>query len=150
MAYLVGVPLAVIGVVVLAPLVEDHVRALRPVPAAPPTPVKPPPAETPDPPPRASASVLHGPWRCTDQRTGLSTYWTFGADGTVTFHGDTLKEGAARPGDPALPSRWQLADDRLVFTYAQAPPVTYIVSDLDLARLRYGDGRDLDVQCRRP
>lgn len=149
--YVLGAPLAVIVLVELAPYVDEGLRALHPVPAAPPAPARPPPVATPDAPPaRASASVLHGPWRCTDQRTGLSTYWTFGAGGAVAFHGDTLKDGAAGRDDPTAPIGWQLTDNLLVFTYALAPPVAYEVSDLDLMRLRYGDGGELDTQCRRP
>jgi hypothetical protein len=97
-----------------------------------------------------NASVLHGPWRCTDQGTGLPEYWTLGADGGLTYHGATFSERAALTGDPAIPTGWQLAGDRLVFTFAQKPAVTYKVSDLNLTRLRYGDGRELDIQCRRP
>jgi len=145
-----GTLLAIVLAVVLSPLADDAVRALRPARAAPQRPVKPRPEEAPASPAPPKASLLHGPWRCTDQRTGLSVYWTFGADGNLTFHGDTLKEGAAPAGDPNIPSGWQITDDRLVFTFAHRPPVTYTVSDFNLSRMRYGDGRDLDIQCRRP
>jgi hypothetical protein len=151
--YLVGVPLAVVALVVVAPVISDALRSLVPAKVTTPLPVKSKqvaqaePLEPPEPP---NARVLHGPWRCTDQSTGLSTYWTFGTDGTLTYHGDTLQEAAARPGDPAIPVGWAFADGRLVFSYASAPPVAYAVADLDLRRLRYGDGKALDVQCRRP
>lgn len=147
---LVGAPLAIVLTVVLAPFADDAFRALRPVQAALPQPVKPPPAEAPAPSALPKASFLQGPWRCTDQRTGLSVYWTFDADGTLTFHGDTFKDGALRSGDPDSPTGWQLAGDRLLFTFGQKSPFNYKVSDLTLSRLRYGDGRDLDIQCRRP
>ena len=107
-------------------------------------------ADPPDPVEPPNARVLYGPWRCTNQSTGLSTYWTFGPDGTLVFHGDTLKESAARPGDPTIPIRWEFAEGRLVFGYANAPPVAYAVADLDLRQLRYNDGKGLDIQCRRP
>ena len=147
---LIGAPVATAVLLALAPYVDNAVRALRPAEAARLEPVKPPPTQAPAPPARPVAGLVHGPWRCTDQRTGLSEYWTFGAEGTLIFHGDKLKEGAARAGDPAIPSGWQLADDRLVFTFAQNAPVAYTVSDLNLTRLRYGDGRDFEIQCRRP
>jgi hypothetical protein len=151
--YLVGVPLAVVALVMVAPVISEALRSLVPAKVTTPLPGKSPQvaqAEPPDPPAPPSARVLHGPWRCTDQATGLSIFWIFGTDGTLTYHGDTLQEAAARPGDPAIPVGWQFADGRLVFTYASAPPVTYTVADLDLRRLRYGDGKGLDVQCRRP
>lgn len=148
--YLVGAPLALVALVVLTPIASDALLALFPPKAPPPAPAKPRPPEPPEPPEPPSARVLHGPWRCTNQTTGLSTYWTFGTDGALTFHGDTLKESAANPGDPTIPIRWEFGDGRLVFSYANAPPVEYAVADLDLRRLRYGDGKGLDVQCRRP
>jgi hypothetical protein len=147
---LLGASVAAVLLVALAPYVDDAVRTLRPAQAPQLEPARPPPSQAAAPPARPAAGLLHGPWRCTDQRTGLSEYWTFNAEGTLTYHGDKLKEGAARAGDPTIPSGWQLADDRLVFTFPQNAPVTYTVSDLNLTRLRYGDGRDLDIQCRRP
>ena len=147
---LAGAPVAVALLVLLAPFVDEAVRALMPPKEAAHEPVKPPPAPAPAPAARPTASALHGPWRCTDQGTGLPTYWTFGGDGALVFHGDTFREGAARAGDPEIPNGWELADDRLVFKFAHKPPVAYRVSDLNLMRLRYGDGRDLEIQCRRP
>lgn len=150
--FLIAAPVAIGALVLLAPFADDALLALRPARAASAAPIKPKSAETPAPASlaRPSASALQGPWRCTDQRTGLAAYWTFGADGTLTFYGDTFKEGAARPVDPAVPNGWQLTDDRLVLTFAQKLPVSYKVSDLSLSRLHYSDGRDLDIQCRRP
>jgi hypothetical protein len=147
---LVGAPLAAILLVALAPYADDAFRGLRPAKAVSAEPVKPPAARAPAPAVSPNASVLHGPWRCTDQGTGVPEYWTLGADGALTYHGETFSERAARVGDPAIPTGWQLAGDRLVFTFAQKPAVSYKVSDLNLTRLRYGDGRDLDIQCRRP
>ena len=147
---LLGAPLTVVLLVVLAPFADDALRTLLPAQAAPMGPVKQPPEEAPAPPVSPSASVLHGPWRCTDQRTGMSVYWTFGADGTLIFHGNVFKEGAARAGDPAIPNGWKFAERRLVFAFAQKPPVAYTVSDINISRLRYGDGGDVDIQCRRP
>jgi hypothetical protein len=109
-----------------------------------------PPSDPPEPPEPRDARALHGPWRCTDQSTGLSNFWTLVPDGTLIFHGDTLKESAARPGDPDVPTRWEFVDGRLVLNYPSAPPVGYAVADLDLRRLRYHDGKGLEVECRRP
>ncbi len=148
--YIVGVPLAAVLVVVLAPYALEAYEALVPAPSAAPEPVRPRPVEAPAQPAPLNARFLHGPWRCTDQQTGLSVYWTFAADGSLTFHGDTYKEGAERVGDPDIPSGWKLVDGRLAFTFAQKSPVTYTVNDLNLSRLHYSDDRDLDIQCRRP
>ncbi len=148
--FLVGAPLAIVLLVVVAPVADDVLNTLRPTRSAPPEPVKRPPAEAPAPPAGFKASFLDGPWRCTDQRTGLSVYWTFGADGRLAFHGDTLSESTARVGDPDVPIGWNLAGDRLSFTYPHTPPVSYKVRDLNLSQLRYGDGHDVDIRCRRP
>jgi hypothetical protein len=151
LAVLLGALLAIVLLAAVAPFADDVLRALRPARTPPPAAVKPPPA-TSAPTPRAApnASMLDGPWRCTDQRTGLSVYWTFGADGSLTFHGDTLTESAARVGDPTIPSGWKFTGGHLVFSFARTPPVSYSVSDLNIARLHYGDGHDIDIQCRRP
>ena len=94
---------------------------------------------------------LHGPWRCTDQRTGVSTYWSYGANGVLTFHGDVLTDGPAPPGIAAsAPIGWKLDGQRLFHTFAQRAADTYTVSQLTLARLRYGDERGFDIECRRP
>ena len=148
---LVGAPLVGVLLVVLAPYAEEWTRTLRPAPPAPAAPVlKPQLAQASAPAVVRTASVLHGPWRCTDQRTGMATYWTLAADGTLTYHGETFKERTSRIDDPSIPIRWQFADDRLVFSFAQKPAASYAVTDLNLTRLRYGDGRDFDIQCRRP
>ena len=146
----VGAPLAVGALMLLAPYVDDAVSTLAPVRVVPQPPAKPREAEAPVVRAPLNASLLHGPWRCTDQRTGLSAYWTFGADGVLTYHGDTFTESANGAGEPDIPGGWQLDDNRLAFTLAQTPPAVYTVSDLSLSRLRYDDGGNVDVECRRP
>ena len=147
---LVGASLAVILVVALAPFADDILRALDPMPVVPPVPVKPSAVETPTPAAPPKAIDLHGAWRCTDQRTGLSVYWTFEADGTLTFHGDTFKDGPPLASDPDVPTGWQLTGDRLEFTFARKPPIAYTVSELSFSQLHFSDGRNLDIRCRRP
>ncbi|MEO8506428.1 MAG: hypothetical protein ABI593_02215 [Betaproteobacteria bacterium] len=147
---LVGTPLAVVALVLLAPYVDDAVSTLVPVRVMPQPPAKPREAEAPVVPAPLNAGLLHGPWRCTDQRTGMSVYWTFGAEGALTYHGDTFTESATGARDPDTPGVWQLDGNRLVFTLAQKPPAAYTVSDLNLSRLRYDDGGNVDVECRRP
>jgi len=142
----------VAGAIVLAPFVDDFVQNLRSDPA--PTPVAPVRAPEPDAahaPPPMNPTLIHGPWRCVDQRTGASTYWTYVESGTLIFHGDVLSD---RPPPPAIaasaPTAWKLEGQQLLHTYAQRVPDAYTVTDLTLSRLRYGDGRRLDIQCRRP
>ncbi len=147
---LVAAPVVAVLLVVLAPFIEDFLSTLTPDRAVPPAPAKSQPTQVPAVRAPLNAGLLHGPWRCTDQRTGMSAYWTFGAEGTLTYHGDTFNESATGAGDPDIPGGWQLDGNRLLFTLAQKPPVTYHVSDLNLARLRYDDGGDVDVECRRP
>ncbi len=94
---------------------------------------------------------VHGPWRCVDQRTGVSTYWSYGATGGLVFHGDVLSDRpAAASTAPSAPTGWTLDGTRLVHSYEQSAPVTFMVAELTLSSLRYGDERGVDVQCRRP
>ncbi len=147
---LVGAPLALVALVVLAPIAEELLYDLHPSQAAAPEAVRRPRVEAPAPTVRPSAKTLHGPWRCTDQNTGLSVFWTFGADGSLIYHGETFSETAAPIAGPDIATGWQFAERQLVFTFAQRRPVTYTTTELNISRLRYGDGEIVDIQCRRP
>jgi hypothetical protein len=151
-ALVIGGAVLVAGVIMFAPVADELVRNLRHDPA--PAQVAPKRTPAPDTAPSApvmNATLLHGPWRCVDQRTGASTYWSYGEDGALIFHGDVLSD---KPPPPAIaasaPTGWKLDGQRLFHTYAQRAPDTYTVADLSLARLRYGNERGLDIQCRRP
>jgi hypothetical protein len=142
----------VTGAILLAPVADDLLRNWRPAPP----PVQVAPKPTPEPGVAQSAlplnaTLLHGPWRCVDQRTGASTFWTYVESGVLIFHGDVLSD---QPPPPAIaasaPTGWQLDGRHLLHTFAQRAPDTYTVADLSLARLRYGNERGLDIQCRRP
>lgn len=146
---LLGGAVVVAGAILLAPVVDDLVANLRPAPA--PARVAPARATAPEivqSAPVMNPTLMHGPWRCTNQRTGVSTYWTYGADGDLIFHGDALSD-RARPGTSG-PTGWKLEGQRLSHTFAQRAPDTYTVAELTLARLQYGDERDLAIECRRP
>ena len=150
---LVGIVALGGATIVLAPFVSD----LLEVSTRPPAPVaRPAPAPAPAPPaeePAASlnAAFLQGPWRCTDQRTGVSTYWTYGDNGALVFHGDVLRDGAAPVvAGSVAPAGWQFEGQRLLHTYAGRAPDALVVSELTLTSLRYGDARGLYVECRRP
>jgi hypothetical protein len=142
----------VAGAILLEPFAADLVGRMRRSPAPAPVAAKPaPPPEVVEPVTELNANFLQGPWRCTDQRTGASTYWSYAADGALIFHGDVLKEGGAPRGAAAsAPTGWKLEGRRLLHTFAQRAPDTYAVADLTLTRLRYGDERGLEIQCRRP
>jgi hypothetical protein len=143
----------VAGAILLAPFAEDLMRDWRRNPA----PAEVAPTRTPEPdiaqsaPPPLNATLLHGPWRCVDQRTGASAYWSYVESGALIFHGDVLSD---RPPPPAIaasaPTGWKLDGRHLLHTFAQRAPDAYTVTDLSLSRLRYGDERGLDIQCRRP
>ncbi len=95
------------------------------------------------------AENLHGPWRCVDQRTGTSAFWTFGDGGSLVYHGEVLSDRPAPPGPEAAPNTWRLDGPRLTLT-GGARALSYNVTELSLTRLRYGDTKGLDIRCRRP
>lgn len=149
---LLGGIVFVAGAILLAPVVDDLVASLRrtsaPAQAAPkraPTPEGAQTAQVMNP------TLMHGPWRCTDQRTGVSKFWSYGADGALIFYGDVLRDGPPPSGvDTPAPTGWKLDGHNLQHTFAQHAPETYTVTELTLARMRYGDERGLEIQCRRP
>ena len=149
---LLGGTILVAGAILLVPIVDDLETNMRRVPG----PVRVVPkatatAEVAQSAPVLNATLVHGPWRCTDQRTGVSTYWSYGTTGALIFHGDVLREGPAPLGAAAsAPTGWKIAGQRLSHTFAQRAPDTYTVAELTLTRLRYGDGHGLDIECRRP
>ncbi|MFO1325404.1 MAG: hypothetical protein U1F15_15260 [Burkholderiales bacterium] len=150
-----GIALVAVAIL-LAPYIDDLVADLRRAtsPAPPPAPVAP--ARTPTAAAAAhaaplNAALLHGPWRCVDQRTGVSTYWSYADHGTLIFHGDALSDRPA-PGaaGASAPTGWKIEGRRLSHTFERGAPVTYTLTDLTLSRLRYGDERGADIECRRP
>jgi hypothetical protein len=144
---LAGATALVAGAILFAPVADDLLADMRRTPApARAAPTRAPATETVPSAPVLSATSLHGPWRCTDQRTGVSTYWTYSANGTLIFHGDALSDRVTA----SATSGWKLDGQHLIHTFAQRAPSTYTVSELTLSRLRYGDDRDLEIQCRRP
>lgn len=148
-----GATMLVVGAIVVAPFVDDLVTNIRRAPAPTPgvAPARTPAAEVVSSSPPMNATSLYGPWRCTDQQTGVSTYWTYTADSALVFHGDALRDGPA-PGAAAAsaPVAWQFDGQHLLHTFAQRAPDNYTVAELTLTRLRYGNERGLDIQCRRP
>ncbi len=93
-------------------------------------------------------SLLHGPWRCVDQQTGLGVYWNYGSDGALTFHGDVLSDRSA-PSNAAA-NGWRIEGGKLLHKHAQGEVDAFNVSVLTLSRMRYVGDRGLEVECRRP
>lgn len=151
---IVGVILLVLGAIQLAPIVDDFIQTVKP-PAAPVVPTKRAAAAAAEEPVGAAdldVTLLYGPWRCTDQRTGIATYWAYQADGHVVYYGDTFKDGALVASTANdVPNAWKLAGDRLVFALPQGEIESFAVQALTLGNLRYGDARKrIEVDCRRP
>ena len=149
---LMGGTVLVAGAILLAPIVDDLLRSVRSSPT--PTRAAPVRATAPEvvpPAPAINPSLLRGPWRCTDQHTGVSAYWSYAAVGVLIFHGDALSDRHTPLGNPpSAPTGWKLDGRRLLHTFAQRAPDTYTVAELTLSHLRYGNDRDLDIECRRP
>jgi len=95
-----------------------------------------------------NATLLHGPWRCVDQRTGLGEYWSYAPDGTLIFHGEVLSD---RPAAAAsnVPIGWKLEGAKLIHKHAEGQEA-FKVASLTLSRLRYLGDRGLEIECRRP
>jgi hypothetical protein len=96
---------------------------------------------------RGQSIVVHGPWRCVDQQTGLGVYWNYGSDGALTFHGDVLSDRSA-PSNAAA-NGWRIEGGKLLHKHAQGEVDAFNVSVLTLSRMRYVGDRGLEVECRR-
>jgi hypothetical protein len=133
-----------------APDVSGWVASFRPPPAAPaPKAVA---RQTDAEPAQASVafnpSLLHGPWRCVDQRTGLGVYWSYGAEGGLVFHGEVLSDRGAPASGAAV--GWGLEGAKLLHKNPQGEVEAFKVTNLTLSRLRYVGDRGLEIECRRP
>ena len=138
-----------------APAVDEWVQRARGVTPASPKPV-----------PKATAGEeapeivppkpenLHGPWRCTNQRTGRSLYWLYDADGTLGFFGESDIASAKSPIASAdVPTDWTLEGNHLKWSYAGQEPhgmVVVTVLDLSLTKFNYIDVSHDPIACRRP
>lgn len=94
-----------------------------------------------------NVTLVHGPWRCVDQRTGLGVYWSYNADGTLVFHGEVLSDRAVVAD---APKTWRVEGGKLLHQYAGGEADAFRLDFLSLARLSYTGGRGLEVECRRP
>jgi len=95
-----------------------------------------------------NASLVHGPWRCVDQQTGLGVYWNYGPDGALVFHGDVLSDRSA-PSTTAA-NGWGIEGNKLLHKHARGEVDAFSVSVLTLSRMRYVGDRGLEIECRRP
>jgi hypothetical protein len=149
---LAAVPVLIAAAIFLAPFAEDFLADARPAPEpSRVVPARAPAAATAQPAATLNPKLLQGPWRCTDQNTGVSTYWSYALDGALTFHGDVLTDGPTPRGlAAAAPTGWTLDGRQLFHTYGGRAPDSYAIGQLTLMRLRYGNERDVEVECRRP
>ena len=139
------------GAIVIAYQYEEDLRDARKSPRPAPTVKKPAVAAdvAPDVPAFTREHVV-GPWRCTDQNTGESTYWIYGEDGALTYHGDDANHGDKPIVRPGLPVAWALDGNRLTWRYEVAPPRTVVLDRLALMQLDYRDAEGDAIRCRRP
>lgn len=140
------------GALHLAPVVDEFIQTVKPAPAPVIVPKRAPIAEVAPVEPTLNPTLAHGPWRCTDQRSGIAAYWTFQDSGALVYHGDTFKDGALVASDAtSMPSAWKLDGDRLDFVDPDGTVDSFAVHTLTLANLRYGDNRRrIEIDCRRP
>lgn len=112
------------------------------------------PVEAVPPPVEFKSTNLEGPWRCTNQRTGLIQYWLYRADGSLMFNGEIpFSQGETPQTGPDVPSGWKLVGNKVLWFYPDKPPEAAranAVRDLTLTRLDFDDGRGDTVSCRRP
>jgi hypothetical protein len=148
-----GVGLALVPAA--APFVEDWLGQARVTPMASPKPVSK--AVAHDVKPvvvPAKAENLLGPWRCTSQSSGRSTYWLYNADGTLGFFGESdFASGKPAIAAADVPTRWSLQGDKLAWTYAGDQPkanAVITVVDLSLMQFKYVDASREPFSCRRP
>ena len=95
-----------------------------------------------------NASLVHGPWRCVDQHTGLGVYWNYGSDGALVFHGDVLSDRSA--ASSAAANGWHIEGNKLLHRHPRGEVDAFNVSVLTLSRMRYVGERGLEIECRRP
>jgi hypothetical protein len=139
------------GAIVVAYQYEETLREARKPPRQ--VPVAKMPANAADAPPEVPAfkpAHIVGPWRCTDQNTGASTYWVYGEDGALAYYGDDAHRGDKPISRPGLPIAWALDGNRLTWRYEAAPSRTVVLDTLVLMQLDYRDAQGDAVRCRRP
>ncbi|MFO1315107.1 MAG: hypothetical protein U1F58_05845 [Burkholderiales bacterium] len=100
--------------------------------------------------PAPSASHVHGPWRCTNQRNGSSTYWHFRADGTLAYLGDDLMHGDVPILGPDIPGHWTLDGIRLRLEAGSGASRQFTLDRLTLTQLDYFDASGDATRCSRP
>lgn len=149
----VVVPL-VAGALYFAPEFEAFVRELRKPPAAAAVAVAPkkPTTDAAAAPeaPALNASLLHGPWRCTNQQDGSSTYWSYRADGTLAYLGDDLRHGDQPIMGADIPTGWSLDGRRLRLGFDNGSARQVTLDRLSLTQVDYYDARGSVTRCSRP
>jgi hypothetical protein len=153
-AWLAACAFAVALVPVLAPVVDGWMQKVRGVPPIVPKPAAKAVAVEPKVevvPPKVEN--LHGPWRCTNQNTGISLYWQYNEDGTLDFFGEENFAAGKRINGAGVPNGWTLQGDQVTWTYSEAESpgaVTNRLQALTLTQFDYIDTSRDPIFCRRP
>ena len=150
--WVAGVAVLVIVATISAPSIENWLSTLRPkVKPAAPT-VAPKKAGTPAPQkaPDFNPTVVHGPWRCTEQRTGTTTYWLYAEDGALAYLGNEIAHGDKPIRGPDLPDTWSIASEQLMWRFATKPPQHFKLLDLSFMYLNYATDAGHETRCIRP
>lgn len=150
---IVGIALLVAAALQFAPEFGTFVRGLRkpsPAPVAAPERKSPADAVAASETSSMNASHMHGPWRCTNQSDGSSTYWHFRADGTLAYLGDDLKHGDVPIPGPDIFAHWTLDGSRLRLETGGGASRQFTLDRLTLTQLDYFDAKGDATRCSRP
>ncbi len=148
-----GVGLIVAAALYFAPEFEAFVRKWRKAPEPPPmtvvrkAPIDAAPAQEASGP---RADHVHGPWRCTNQTDGSSTYWIYRPDGTLAYVGDDMKHGDQPIAGPDVPTTWALDGDDLRLGGPGGAERALKIERLTLMQLEYRDPKGNATRCSRP
>jgi hypothetical protein len=150
--FLIGAALLLALGIVAAPTVDDWVASLRPATGRAPTAPAPKrsQANAPAEPRVFRPDLASGPWRCTDQRTGVSTYWNYRDDGTLLYLGNDVAHGETAIPGPDNPVSWSITSERLAWRYADKPPRSFTLLELAFDRFDYTSPSTGAIYCRRP
>jgi hypothetical protein len=85
---------------------------------------------------RFKPAHIVGPWRCTDQNTGPSTYGVYGEDGALSYYGDDANHGDKPISRPGLPITWALDGNCLTWCYEAAHAGTVGLRSLGFVHFR--------------
>ena len=153
-AWLAACTFCVALVPVLAPVVDGWLQKVRGVPPMDPKPLpKAVPAEAKAEVVPPKAENLHGPWRCTNQNTGISLYWQYNPDGTLDFLGEENFASGKPIIGAGVPSGWTLQGEQVAWSYTGTDSQATVANRVQartLTQFDYIDASRDPIFCRRP